>query len=559
MAVPSKTLQPSDLKITLTNGGLRFEDFRQDTLIASVSKEDLIEAVRHVRDDLHGRFITSAGTDMRSVNGNFRISQLFALDAQQQFLVLFSDIDPQTPDIPAITELIPGAAWAEREVRDMIGVTPNGHPDLRRLVLPDDWPADVHPLRRDFPIDERPPAAPENKVRINLPPKDASLFPIGPFFPTLEEPTFINLYVHGEQVVGMDYRGFYNHRGVEKLGDSELTYHQIPALAERICGICGFVHSSSYCQAVEKAAGITIPRRAAYIRTLLLELERIHSHLLWIGLACHFIGFDTLFMQAWRIREPVMWLTEYITGNRKTYGMNRIGGVSRDLPFDAKERITPVIDKIEAQSAQVVDAILEDASLRARLEGAGILSTEAARSYCVVGPTARGSGVDIDVRRDHPFAAYDELEFEVCVETGCDIWARTLVRIRELLESIQIVRQVLKKMPSGLIVAEVDEITPYQVGVSGVEAPRGEVIHYILTGPDNRPYRWRVRAPTYNNLQSVPAMLTGANLADAPISVGSLDPCFSCTERIQVVDRDSGNIRIYRQAELLEKFLAKGR
>jgi Ni,Fe-hydrogenase III large subunit/Ni,Fe-hydrogenase III component G len=559
MAVPLKTVQPADLKINMQNGGLRFEDFRQDTLVASVSREDLVQAVRHVRDELAGRFITSAGTDMRSVNGSFRISQLFALDAQRQFLVLYSDVDPQTPDVPTITGLIPGAAWAEREVRDMIGVTPTGHPDLRRLVLPDDWPADVHPLRRDFPFDERPPAAPENKVRINLPPKDASLFPIGPFFPTLEEPAFINLYVHGEQIVGMDYRGFYNHRGVEKLGDSELTYHQIPALAERICGICGFVHSSSYCQAVEKAAGITIPRRAAYIRTLLLELERIHSHLLWIGLACHFIGFDTLFMQAWRIREPIMWLTEYITGNRKTYGMNRIGGVSRDLPFDAMEQITPVIDKIEAQSAQAVDAILEDSSLRARLEGVGIISTEAARDYCVIGPTARGSGVDIDVRRDHPFAAYDELDFQVCVETGGDIWARTLVRIRELLESIQIVRQVLKKLPSGPIVADVNEITPYQVGVSGVEAPRGEVIHYILTGPDNRPYRWRVRAPTYNNLQVIPAMLAGANLADAPISVGSLDPCFSCTERIQVVDRDNGSVRIYRQAELLEKFQAKGR
>jgi len=252
-------------------------------------------------------------------------------------------------------------------------------------------------------------------------------------------------------------------------------------------------------------------------------------------------------------------LTEYITGNRKTYGMNRIGGVSRDLPSDAVEQITSVIDKIEAQSTQAVDAILEDASLRARLEGVGILSREAARDYCVVGPTARGSGLDIDVRRDHPFAAYGELEFEVCVETGCDIWARTLVRIRELLEAIQIVRQVLKKLPTGPIVAEVDEISPFHVGVSGVEAPRGEVIHYILTGPDNRPYRWRVRAPTYNNLQCVPAMLTGANLADAPISVGSLDPCFSCTERIQVVDRDSRNVRIYRQAELLEKFQAKGR
>ncbi|OGS96062.1 MAG: hypothetical protein A3K04_01395 [Gallionellales bacterium RBG_16_56_9] len=281
--------------------------------------------------------------------------------------------------------------------------------------------------------------------------------------------------------------------------------------------------------------------------------------MLWIGLACHFIGFDTLFMQAWRIREPVMWLTEYLTGNRKTYGMNRIGGVARDLPPDAMERILPVIDKIETQSVQVVDAILDDSSLRARLEGVGVLTTEDARAYCVIGPTARGSGLDIDARRDHPFAAYDELEFEVCVEHGGDIWARTLVRIRELLQSIKLVRQALKQTPDGAVMADFDEIKPYQVGVSSVEAPRGEVHHYVMTGPDNRPYRWRVRAPTYNNLQSIPALLRGQTIADAPISVGSLDPCFSCTERIQVVDRDSGEVRIYKQAEMLARFRQKGR
>ncbi len=559
MHAAAHTLTPSELRINLINGSIKFEDFNHDVLIASVPREGLVEAVRHIRDDLGGRFITSAGTDMRPLNGAFRINQLFALDSDRQFLVLFTDIDPEQAEIPTITGLIPGAGWAEREVRDLIGVTPVGNPDLRRLVVPDDWPEDLHPLRRDFRVDERPPAVPENKVRMNKAPADASVLPLGPFFPTLEEPVFINLFVHGEEIVGMDYRGFYNHRGVEKLGDSELTYHQIPYLAERICGICGFVHSASYCQAVEKAAGINIPPRAAYLRTLLLELERIHSHLLWIGLACHFIGFDTLFMQAWRIREPVMWLTEFLTGNRKTYGMNRIGGVTRNLPADGLERIPPVIDKIEAQSLQVVDAILEDSSLRARLAGTGILNTEDARAYCVVGPTARGSGVNIDARRDHPFAAYPELEFEVCVEDGCDIWARTLVRIRELLVSIKIVRQALRQIPGGPVIAEYDEIKPYQVGVSSVEAPRGEVHHYVMTGGDNRPYRWRVRAPTYNNLQSVPVMLKGQTIADAPISVGSLDPCFSCTERIQVVDRDSGEIHIYKQSDLLERFQQKGR
>jgi len=259
-------------------------------------------------------------------------------------------------------------------------------------------------------------------------------------------------------------------------------------------------------------------------------------------------------MQSWRIREPVMWLTEYLTGNRKTYGMNKIGGVARDLPFDYRERILPVIEKIEAETLAAVDAILGDSSLQSRLAGTGIITPEDARAYCVLGPTARGSGVDIDARRDHPFAAYDEVEFEVCVEQGCDIWARTLVRIRETIESIKILRQLLDKMPGGPVMAEFNEVPPYRVAVSSVEAPRGEVHHYTMTGPDNRPYRWRVRAPTYNNLQVIPSMLRGQRIADAPISVGSLDPCFSCTERMAVIDKDSGTTRIYKRKELLEMY-----
>lgn len=256
-------------------------------------------------------------------------------------------------------------------------------------------------------------------------------------------------------------------------------------------------------------------------------------------------------MQAWRIREPVMWLTEYITGNRKTYGMNQVGGVSRDLPADAIERIHPVLNKIETEALAVVDAILDDSSLQARLKGTGIITPENARAFAVVGPTARGSGIDIDARRDHPFAAYDEMDFAVCVEQGCDIWARTLVRIRELMESIKILRQAMKQLPPGEIMADFDEIPAYQVGVSSVEAPRGEVHHYVMTGEGNRPHRWRVRAPSYNNLQIIPSMLRGQTISDAPISVGSLDPCFSCTERMAVIDKDTGVGRIFTREEIM--------
>lgn len=207
------------------------------TIFAAVSREDLIPATRYIRDDLGGRFVISAGTDKRELSGRYEVANIFSLDQDKLFLLLRSEVDPTDPSIDSITPIIPGANWSEREMRDMIGVHPQGHPDPRRLILPDDWPEGVHPLRRDFPYNERPERVPDARPDLKPPPKGSSSFPIGPFFPTLEEPVFVNLFVDGEQIVGMDYRGFFSHRGIEKLGDAALTYNQVPFLAERICGI----------------------------------------------------------------------------------------------------------------------------------------------------------------------------------------------------------------------------------------------------------------------------------------------------------------------------------
>ena len=206
-------------------------------IYASVSRENLVPAVQYVRDSLGGRFIISIGTDKRELSGYYEVNNVFGLDRDKLFLLLKTDVDPADPTIDSITPLIPGADWAEREVRDMIGVHPVGHPDPRRLVLPDDWPEGVHPLRRDFPYNRRPEPVADAKPAMKRPPKGSSAVPIGPFFPTLEEPVFVNLFVTGEQIVGMDYRGFFNHRGIEKMADATLTYSQVPFLAERICGI----------------------------------------------------------------------------------------------------------------------------------------------------------------------------------------------------------------------------------------------------------------------------------------------------------------------------------
>jgi Ni,Fe-hydrogenase III large subunit len=271
-----------------------------------------------------------------------------------------------------------------------------------------------------------------------------------------------------------------------------------------------------------------------------------------LGIAGHIIGFETVLMQAWRIREPIMWLCEQITGNRKTYGMNLIGGVRRDITTEQYPKIMEVVGKIEMQLKEVIDAIAGDTTLHLRLKNVGILSPEAAKQLCTVGPTARGSGVAIDSRINHPYAAYSQVPPKVISKPEGDVWARTLVRLEETLESINLVRRALEQMPAGEIMADVKEIHPWREGISYVEAPRGEAIHYVLTGPDNRPYRWRVRAPTYTNLQAIPAMLKGNSIADAPIIIGSIDPCFSCTERLEVVDVKTSKVKIYTQKELRE-------
>jgi Ni,Fe-hydrogenase III large subunit len=347
------------------------------------------------------------------------------------------------------------------------------------------------------------------------------------------------------------------HRAIEKLGDSVLTYNEIPMAAERICGICGCVHNVAYAQAVEQAAAIAPPPRAEYIRSIMLEVERLHSHLLWVGLGCHILGFDTLFMQCFRIREPIMWIAEKISGNRKTYSLCVVGGVRWNLTPELKGELQRVLYTLEREWTAVAEAVAGDRNVQKRTRGVGVADAAQVKNAALLGPVARAAGVALDARRDHPYAAYRHVQFEVIVEQGADVWSRLLVRVREVFQSIAIIRQCLNQMPDGPIQAEVrDELPVGRVGLSSVEAPRGEAHHFVITGEQNRPRRWRVRAPTYQNLQGVPAMIRDQQIADMTISLGSIDPCFSCTDRLEVVDLASGAVRHYTQADLLR--LAQG-
>jgi Ni,Fe-hydrogenase III large subunit/Ni,Fe-hydrogenase III component G len=521
-------------------------------LFVFVAPPALKAICQHLFRGMDARYVTSIGLDDRPVSGQFLVAHDFALDRDHLLCSVLAYLPADAPRVDSIADVVPGASWAEREFRDLVGIEPAGHPYPKRLVLPDGWPDGAHPLRKDVPWNHIPEGYDdERQFEFDEPPPGCTVVPFGPFHPALDEPAHFRLYVEGEMVRGCEYRGFMAHRGIEKLAESVLSYNDIPVMAERICGICGCVHSVAYVQAVESAASLRPPPRAEYIRTILLEIERLHSHLLWVGLACHLVGFDTLFMQSWRVREPVMWVAEKITGNRKTYGLCVVGGVRWDIAPEMKTELCAVLDRLEAEWRAVVDAVSGDQNLRRRTCGVGVAGAALVKNAALLGPVARSAGVALDCRRDHPYAAYDRVEFDVITATGGDVWARLVVRMKEVFESIRIIRQCLEKMEAGpLQLALEDPLPAGRLGLSSVEAPRGESHHFVITGEHNRPHRWRVRAPTYQNLQAVPAMIKDQQLADMTISLGSIDPCFSCTDRLETIDLKSGAAKVWSAEEL---------
>lgn len=366
----------------------------------------------------------------------------------------------------------------------------------------------------------------------------------------MEEPEFFQLYVEGETVVDCDVRLSYNHRGMEKRCES-LTFDQIPLLLARICGICSASHPMACARAFEDLCGIDVPQRAKLIRTIICELERIHSHMLWVGLAGHFIGYNTVFMWAWRYREPILDLCEKVTGNRNHYENFKLGGCRRDIPQDLIPEILEAVNEVEKPVKMLTAAVLDDPVLAVRLKGIGILTEEAGRAYCITGPTARGSNIGIDVRADEPYAAYDQVDWDVIVQPECDVFAKAVVRLLETFESIKIIRQCLEKMEPGEIDNEPRTI-PEGEGIGHAEAPRGETFHYVRSDGTNYPIRYKARAPTFVNLPSFKACVVGQQLADAMLTVAAMDPCYSCTERMAVVDPRGRYGQFITRKQLLE-------
>ncbi|PVX23304.1 MAG: hypothetical protein CW716_12490 [Candidatus Bathyarchaeum sp.] len=458
-------------------------------------------------------------------------------------ITLKNRVSREKPATQTITDILPGANLYEREVFDLLGVAFEGHPNLERLLLPDGWPQGNYPLRRDWkaPDYKEPDFDDEEALETGTTDDAGSLVNVvvGPQHPVLHEPERFSFKLDGERVVDVEPRLGYVHRGIEKAAES-MMYMQDVFLVERICGICNAAHTTVFCQAVEDIGNIETPERALYLRTIIHELNRVHSHLLLLGVGGHLLGFEAFFQHVWRDREPVMDIIERITGNRLMSGFNTIGGVRRDITPSTIEKTLKTVEAVRKRAVFYKNVLEEDATLRLRTEGVGILSREDALKMCVVGPVARGSGIPMDVRKDEPYAAYAEIPFNVPVYNDCDTWARLMVRADEVLESLDILEYAFSHLPSGRIRVRVQRKIPEGEATSRVEAPRGELIHYVKSNGTAYPYRVKVRAPTLANLVAFPDAIKGGYIADIPSVMGSLDPCFSCTDRMAFIDTNNG-------------------
>ncbi|MHA1237773.1 MAG: hydrogenase large subunit [Candidatus Odinarchaeia archaeon] len=488
----------------------------------------------------------------------FEVAYHYALDHLEKDLHITVKVrvPREKPEVLSLSPITWQISWAEREMMELVGVNFLEHPDPRHQFLPYEWPELPESEKVDgfklYNLTGKSSYQTRKElgkwVPLPISPSDSKLHlvPVGPYHPMFIESEYFRIKLEKEDIVDVDMKTGFNHRGIMRLAESR-SYARIPYLVQRVCGICSTTHAVAYCNTVEYLAGVDIPDRAKLIRTIILELERIHSHLIWLAVAGDLIGFKTLFMWALRDREHILDLFEILTNGRVHHESAILGGVRKNIEKEDYPKILKRMKFVEDAVKKYTDIAYDHPVVRKRTEDIGVLSLTTAKDAGAVGPTARGSGWKIDVRWSDPYAAYgpEYTTWDVIVEDTGDVWARVVVRLKELLQSISIIRQCLDKLDSTSeeLTTPIPLIEPGMEALGKTEAPRGELTYYLRAGDvegsvygTSKPHTVRIRTPSYRNDAVLPFMLVGNNIADAAIIIGSIDPCFSCTDRMVILE-----------------------
>jgi Ni,Fe-hydrogenase III large subunit/Ni,Fe-hydrogenase III component G len=497
-----------------------------------IAAQDLVKVAKEICKTREYELSAMFANDECYKNGYFAIYCIFAGTGDFKGVKgIF--VQKEELSYPSLTTFFSSAAWYEREIYDLFGIFPIGHPDLRPLVLHENWPEGLYPMRKDFPLDTLSvPVAHKQYDMIRVHGEGVFEVPVGPIHAGIIEPGHFRFSQAGEQVIHLDAKLFYTHRGIEKAMEG-LSLEMAAYRAERTCGACSVSHAISYAQAVESIANIKISQEADSIRVLVAELERLYNHIGDIGNLCAGVGFAIGTSQGSRLKEIVMRLNENVAGNRFLRGMVIPGGVTKEITPELSWKIQKKMEQIFDEFRDFMGLLQDNNAFLDRVESTGVLTRETCRDLGVVGVAARASGVNIDMRRDYTYSVYKQLNFKVPVYTSGDVAARLWVRRDEVEQSIKIIRQVLKAMPhkGQNFLVPIPEIMPYSSGLGWSESARGGNLHWLMIGENNKIYRHFIRSASYPNWPAVTVAAPKNIIPDFPLINKSFELCYACLDR----------------------------
>jgi Ni,Fe-hydrogenase III large subunit/Ni,Fe-hydrogenase III component G len=522
--------------------------------VALSEKEDIPDLCYYLHDEIKARLATVICSDERRAGRGFVLRHVFAKEnGEDVFIVVTAivkenegNVDPHAAlSFPSIALRIPSAALYEREIKDMFGLVPKGNPDARPLVLHEQWPDSIHPLRKDFDLNTKVGRAQGREYPLTkVEGEGVCEIPVGPVHAGIIEPGHFRFSILGENIVNLETRLFYTHKGTEKLAES-MKLDQALLLSERIAGDEAMANSMAYCQALEKIAGADVPKRALGIRTVCAEMERMYNHLGTLAGMATDVGFAYGSARLNILKERMMQLNEQITGSRLLFGVNRIGGVGIDLTGDRQRLLADTTNHVLKDFERVISMLKNKSSVIDRLRNTGIITRQVATDLGLVGVAARCAGIDLDTRRDHPYAAYDllhldmhhdtpqhlmEYEVEMQKRRG-DALSRFDVRVEEVINSAGMIGQVITNLHNDneLVVADIKErLEPYTHALGYAESHRGQTIHWVMIGEDRDSlFRYKVRTASFVNWPAIEQAVLNDIVPDFPIVNKSLDLSYS--------------------------------
>lgn len=496
----------------------------------SVPKDRILEITAFLVQSLGMRFLFLAGSDTRKENNAFTLQYIFSEAHRDQFFVLEVSINEKFPEFSSVASFLPQANWQEREIQDLLGLKALGHPDSRRLVFHEDWPEGLFPLRKDFESKGKIPRVPGHYAFERVEGEGIFEIPVGPVHAGIIEPGHFRFSAAGESILKLEIRHFYTHKGTEKAGEGKTPEHLL-CLAERISGDNSVAHAVACAQALETLAGVQVPLRAQFLRTIFLELERLHNHMSDIAGISLDVAFSFGASQLMRLKECLLRLNEKLTGTRLLRSAIVFGGVREDFSENQKKWLLDRIKRIKADFEKTIQILWQVDSLMDRIEETGKVSKKLAEALGGTGPIARASGIDRDLRRDHPYAAYHHLLFMVPVFTEGDVESRMKVKAQEVYESFKLIYDALHALREGPCRAEPKPLPPSQAALGYSESPRGECFHWISTDSHGKISRWKVQSPSFANWRLIEYAVLGNIVPDFPLINKSFNLSYSGNDR----------------------------